>query len=200
MTRRVGRARRTAARWAALTVVLVAAVACTDGDENADQPEGQGPASSASDSTQEPINTTFWRVSGHMDHPVRAELKASVNEAVDGWFEGAFLGEFPRTDYTPAFAGFTKGAREDALDDLALLSNKEIEGSIENVVVGNRRVRLDVLAPKGQPHGVTAHFVLDYFTHGDLEDHLRVRGSLYLTPQEGEWRIFGYDVVGAEKR
>lgn len=199
MTGRVRRGRRSAARWAALSVLLVGAVACT-GDDDGDGPDSQDPGSSASDPASEPIHTTFWRVSGHLDHPVKAELKTEVNEAVDGWFEGAFLGEFPRDDYTAAFEGFTRGARKDALADLALLSNQKIADRIDSVVAGNRRVRLDVLAPKGQPSGVTAHFVLDYFTHGDLEDHLRVRGSLYLTPQEDTWRIFGYDVVGAEKR
>jgi hypothetical protein len=185
--------------WAALAVVLFGAVGCT-GDESAEPPTEQDSGSAASDPAKEPTNTTFWRVTGHLDHPVRSELKSGVNDAVDAWFDGAFLGEFPRADYAPAFVGFTRGARKDAMSDLALLSNKDLEDSIESAVAGNRRVRLDVLAPKGKPHGVTAHFVLDYFTHGEREDHLRVRGSLYLTPEEGEWRVFGYDVLGAEKR
>jgi hypothetical protein len=199
MSGRVRGARRSAARWAALTALLVGAVACSGADET-DGPNSQEPGSSASDPVSEPIHTTFWRVTGHLEHPVRASLKADVNKAVDAWFEGAFLGDFPRADYTPAFEGFTQGARRDALGDLSLLSNKKIQDRIESAVAGNRRVRLDVLAPRGDPQGVTAHFVLDYFTHGGLEDHLRVRGSLYLTPEEGTWRIFGYDVVGAEER
>jgi len=199
MRSRVRRGQRSAAVWTALAVLLFGAVACT-GEDDADEPHSAEPGSSATDGASEPINTTFWRVSGHLDHPVKAELKSRVNDAVDGWFEGAFLGEFPRADYKGAFDGFTRGARKDALADLDLMSNQAIADSIDSVVAGNRRVRLDVLAPKGEPSGVTAHFVLDFFTHGGLEDHLRVRGSLYLTPQEDEWRIFGYDVVGAEKR
>ena len=196
---RVRRARRSATRWAALTVLLVGAVGCTGDDD--DTPENQDPGSSASDSAEEePIHTTVEGISGRLDQARRDDVKTGVSAAVDAWFEGAFLGDFPRGDYAPAFDRFTEGAREDAMRDLELLSNKEIEDSIESAEAGNRRVRLEVLAPKGEPQGVTAHFVLDYFTKGELEDHRRVRGSLYLTPQEGEWRIFGYDVVGAQAR
>ena len=198
--RRVRRpARRWAASWAALAVVLSGAAACTDHDK-ADAPGGDDPGSSASDRAQEPIETTVDHVSGHLNGSQRSDLKSGVNEAVDGWFDGAFLGDFPRGDYTGAFQAFTKGARKAALADLKLMSNQQIEDRIESSVAGNRRVRLDVLAPKGKASGVTAHFVLDFFTHGDLEDHRRVRGALYLTTEEGQWRIFGYDVAGAESR
>ena len=199
MTERVRRAGRRASWWAALTLLLAGAVACT-ADEDGSPGSQDQPGSSASDRAEEPILTTVEGVSGKLDRDRRADLKAGVNAAVDGWFEGAFLGEFPRADYAPAFDGFTEGAREDALGDLGLLSNKEIEARIETAEAGNRRVRLEVLAPRGEPQGVTAHFVLDYFTYGELEDHRRVRGSLFLTPQEGEWRIFGYDVIGAQNR
>ena len=199
MTGLVRRVRRSVALSAMLTALLAGAVACT-GDDDGESPEGDEPGSSASDLESEPIHTTVQRISGRLDKARRDEVKAGVNEVVDGWFEGAFLGEFPRTDYKAAFAGFTKGARKDALANLPLLSNQEIDAKIDSAVAGNRRVRLDVLAPQGQPHGVTAHFVLDFFTHGELEDHLRVQGSLYLIEEEGKWRIFGYDVVGAHKR
>lgn len=199
MTGRVRRVRRSVASCAALTALLGSAVSCT-GDDGGESPEGQERGNSAIDREQEPIHTTVQKISGRMDKATRADVKSGVNEVVDGWFEGAFLGDFPRGDYREAFAGFTKGARKDALANLPLLSNQEVDGSIDSAVAGNRRVRLDVLAPRGVPYGVTAHFVLDFFTYGELEDHRRVRGSLYLTEQEGEWRIFGYDVVGARKR
>ena len=199
MTVRVRRVRRSVASSAALTVLLAGAIACTS-DGGPDSPDGDEQGSSATDRESEPIHTTVQKVSGRMDKATRADVKSGVNAVVDGWFEGAFLGDFPRGDYAAAFSGFTKGARKDALANLPLLSNQEIDAKIDTAVAGNRRVRLDVLAPQGQPHGVTAHFVLDFFTYGELEDHRRVHGSLYLTQQEGEWRILGYDVIGARKR
>ena len=41
---------------------------------------------------------------------------------------------------------------------------------------------------------MTANFVLDFDTTGDLEEHLRVHGALYLAKDKGEWKVFGYDV------
>ena len=51
-----------------------------------------------------------------------------------------------------------------------------------------------MFAPDGHPRGVTANFVLDFDTTGDLEEHLRVHGALYLAKDKGEWKVFGYDV------
>ena len=199
MTGLVRRVRRAAAGGAAVAVVLAGAVACSGDDE--DGPDASKPGSSASDPEQEPINTTVDGISGRLDDERRTEVQEGVSQTVDAWFEGAFLGDFPREDYSAAFDGFTKGARKDAMAQLDLLSNKEIDGQIDNAVAGNRRVRLEVLAPKGEPQGVTAHFVLDFFTYGELEEHRRVRGSLYLTPEKGgEWQVFGYDVLGATAR
>ena len=199
MLGRLSRVQRATASCAVLAFVLAGVAACTD-DDDPDAPEGDAPVSSASAREPEPIHTTVDHVSGRLDRSLRGEVKSGVNAVVDGWFEGAFLGEFPRGDYAAAFSAFTKGARKDALANVDLLSNQAIDDRIESSVAGNRRVRLDVLAPQGQPHGVTARFVLDFFTYGELEDHRRVRGELYLTQQEGQWRIFGYDVVGAESR
>ena len=55
-----------------------------------------------------------------------------------------------------------------------------------------------MFAVEGHPRGVTAHFVLEFDTSGDLEQSMRVRGDLYLAKDKGEWRVFGYDVDQAE--
>lgn len=199
MERRARAARSWAAVAAALAMLLTGAVACT-GDDEQSPGEGQEPGATVAGRESEPINTTVEEVSGSLDEAKREEVKADVSAVVDGWFEGAFLGEFPREDYAPAFTAFTDGARKDAMRDLDLMSNQKIEDQIGAAVAGNRRVRLDVLAPKGQAQGATARFVLDFFTEGELEDHLRVKGALYLTKQEGEWRVFGYDVYETQSR
>ena len=54
-------------------------------------------------------------------------------------------------------------------------------------------------AVKGQPRGVTAHFALNFTTKGSLEEAMRVRGDLYLSKDNGKWKIFGYDVDQAER-
>ena len=134
-----------------------------------------------------------------LDADHQARVIDRVTAVVDPWFDDAFLGDFPRSDFADAFAAFTKGAAADAQRDLDILSNAGIADQIDSATATNRRVRLDVFAPEGHPRGVTANFVLDFDTTGDLEEHLRVHGALYLTKDKGEWKVFGYDVDEAEQ-
>ena len=180
-------------------LLLLPSSACSG--EGGDGSEDDGsPGTSAKDLPQVETETTVDKVSGQLDERGRAKVKQGVNAAVDQWFDEAFLGEFPRTDYSAAFAGFTRGAQEDAERDLDLMSNARISDQIETAVAVNRRVRLNVLAPQGQPRGATARFVLDFTTTGELAGDRRVIGSLYLSKQLGEWRVFGYDVLEAMAR
>jgi hypothetical protein len=129
-----------------------------------------------------------------IDAARQAKVLASVTAVVDPWFDEAFLGEFPRSDFSAAFAEFTKDAAADAQRDLDVLTSSGIADQIDSATATNRRVRLDVFAPDGHPRGVTANFVLDFDTTGDLEEQLRVHGALYLAKDKGEWKVFGYDV------
>ena len=143
--------------------------------------------------------TTLQNVGKKLDLEHRERVKEGITEVIDPWFDGAFLGDFPRDDYSDAFVGFTKGAAADAQGDLDILSNEPIADQIESATATKRRVRLDVFAFEGHPRGATAHFVLDFTTSGDVEETLRVRGDLYLAKDKGEWKIFGYDVDQAEQ-
>ena len=58
--------------------------------------------------------TTLQNVGKKLDPEHRARVKDGVTAVIDPWFDGAFLGDFPRADYADAFAGFTKGAAADA--------------------------------------------------------------------------------------
>jgi hypothetical protein len=173
-------------------LLLAGAAGCDSGDAIGEGPD-ESPASHGSDVPAVPTVTTIQHGEG-MDAARQAKVVNGVTAVIDPWFDEAFLGDFPRSDFAPAFAGFTKGAAEDAQRDLDLLSSSGIADQIDSATATNRRVRLDVFAPDGHPRGVTANFVLDFDTTGDLEEHLRVHGSLYLAKDKGEWKVFGYDV------
>jgi hypothetical protein len=144
--------------------------------------------------------TTLHAVGKRLDADHRSRVKGGVTGVIDPWFDGAFLGDFPRSDWSSAFAGFTKGAAADGqARDLDLLTNAGIAGQIDSATATRRRVRLNVFTFNGHPRGATAHFVLDFTTEGDLEQTLSVRGDLYLAKDKGEWKIFGYDVDQAEQ-
>ncbi len=177
-------------------LLLAGAVGCDSGDDiggNGENDDGSSSSDHGSEAPGVETVTTIEHGDG-LDAAHQATAIEHITEAIDPWFDEAFLGEFPRTDFSSAFATFTKGAAADAQRDLVLLSNSGRAGQIDSATATNRRVRLDVFAPDGRPRGVTANFVLDFDTTGEVEQHLRVHGSLYLTRVKHTWKVFGYDV------
>ncbi len=123
-------------------------------------------------------------------------LETQVRTAVDGWFEGAFVGvSYPTGSYPHAFDTFTTRAAADARHQPKLMTNQTWGRHIDGVTVTQRKVTLDVLAPKGRPAGVTARVRLRFVTTGDKVKKVTVAGRLFLTRNpQGHWQIFGYDV------
>lgn len=183
---------RSALVGAAGLVLLAGAVGCDSGDDLEGHVEG-APSSHATDAPAVVTVTTIEHGEG-MDAAHRDKVIDGVAAVIDPWFDGAFLGDFPRSDFATAFAAFTQDAAADARRDLDILSNAAIADQIDTATATNRRVRLDVFAPGGHPRGVTANFVLDFDTTGEVEERLRVHGALYLAKDKGEWKVFGYDV------
>ena len=177
-------------------LLLAGAVGCDSGDDIGDSTGDSSEASPGSHGSDVPgVDTVITIEHGEgIDVARQAMVLASVTAVVDPWFDEAFLGEFPRTDFSAAFAEFTKDAAADAQRDHDVLTSSGIADQIDSATATNRRVRLDVFAPDGHPRGVTANFVLDFDTTGDLEEQLRVHGALYLAKAKGEWKVFGYDV------
>jgi hypothetical protein len=179
----------------AVALVLLGGVAgCDSGDDiQGDGEKGSSTSDRAEDSPEATTVTTVERGEG-LDPARQAVVAEKVTAVLDPWFDNAFLGDFPRSDYSAAFAGFSAGAAEDAQRDLDVMTSSAIADQIESATATNRRVRLDVFAPDGHPHGATANFVLDFTTTGEVEQRLRVHGSLYLAKYKGAWQVFGYDV------
>jgi hypothetical protein len=183
---------------AVAAVVLMGAAGCDHGDDIGSNGKGGGGGPSSShgeDSSPVTTMTTMHFAGKKLDAAHRERVKSGVNDAIDPWFDGAFLGDFPRSDWAAAFTGFTKGAAADAEGrDLELLSNASIADQIDSATAIRRRVRLNVFAAQGHPRGATAHFVLEFETKGEVAGSTSVRGDLYLFKEQGQWRIFGYDV------
>jgi hypothetical protein len=56
-------------------------------------------------------------------------------------------------------------------------------------------VRVDVLAVRTRPVGLTAHVFLSFDTSGKVERVVRVKGRLFLTHSDRGWKVFGYDMT-----
>jgi len=185
---------------AAVTAVCLAVSlsACTGDGGDSSSSSGDGPGGDEAANEPAPLETTagLGKVSGQLPKAKRSKVRQQVAHAVDAWFDAAYVGgEYPRTDFTSSWPGFTTGAQVDAQDDRALMSNQNIGPAISAVEATTRKVTVDVLAVKGHPQGATARFVLRFRTDGDVKRKIEVRGRLFLTPGPDGWRIFGYDVT-----
>jgi hypothetical protein len=186
----------------ALVLVLgLGAAGCTGGDDDDKGDAGSGRGSEAADAPAVVTATTLKNLGKDVPDAKRERLKEGIEAAVDPWFDGAFLGDFPRTDYTAAFASFTPGAARDAEQrDLDLLTNDAIGDQIDAATATARRVRVELFMHDGRARGGTAYVTLDFDTTGTLAESRRVNGRLYLVKQKGAWQVFGYDVDEAETR
>ena len=179
---------------AGLALALSLSLAGCSGD---DEPDGSDQPSAGDAPSGPPAIKTVARlgdVVGTLDKQRRARLKTKVADVVDAWMDAAYLGDFPRTDFSDAFPGFTKGAVADATADAALMSNKKFGADLERVVATRREVVVDALAVRKHAVAATAHFVLAMTLDGGVHRRERVRGRLFLTYDKGAWRVFGYDV------
>lgn len=196
MRTRRGRSTGTALSGAVLALVLALA-GCSGGDDD-DPVDKGGPAGP---SATEPIATDaqLGSVKGRLSDAAAAEVLTQVTEVVDRWFDSAYAGDYPRTDFAAAFADFTKDAAALATRQRSILSNTEVGPDLAAVEVTQRLVRVDVLAPKGKVAGATVRFRLSIAMSGGVERTDLVAGRLLLTPVKGAWKIFGFDVRRGEE-
>ncbi|QCW50520.1 hypothetical protein FE634_09040 [Nocardioides dongxiaopingii] len=191
--------RRRRARLAALAATGLLAGSVLAGCSGDDEP-GPAPASSSAAPSEEaaPLTTkaSLGTVTGKLPPAARRSLRTDVGAAVDAWIDGAYGGDYPRTDFDGAFTTFTAGARQRAEADRRLMTNSGVGDSVDAVELTARRVRVDALARGGRAAAATAHVHVGLRvtgTDGEVRRD-RVVGSLFLTRERGGWKVFGYDV------
>lgn len=175
----------------AVLVLALTTGACS-GDDDGKKNGGSAPSGSSA-SREVATSVHIARLTGRLPVAKRRTLTAAVQKTIDGWWDAAYLGDYPRTSFS--WPGFTRGARAQAQHDAALTSNKPVGSTIDGVTPKRRDVRLDVLAVKRRPVGVTARIALRFATTGDDPQDVAVRGQVYLTPTKSGWRVFGYDLT-----
>lgn len=193
---------RTRSTVAAILLALALTTGACSGDDGDEQAPPTGSSESPS-AEPAPIGTkaSIGKVTGKLTKNQRQYLRESVRDVVDKWFEAAYVGgEYPRNDFHDAFPGFTVGARAEAHGDRRLMSNAEAGKRIEGVRATRKRVRIDVLAVRRKPVGITARFVLVFKVTGKAARKVEVKGRLFLTHTDDGWRVFGYDVTRGDAR
>lgn len=204
---------RRPARATALAVVLLGLIVggCSGADEGPETaPQQESTGETAEEGATVEMRPTmhtrvsFGRVTGKLDGGYRKPLQNKVSTIVDRWFEDAYLGRFPRKGVGNAYAGFSPGARKQALDQPGIMSNRALSDRIETAVARKRKLVLDVVTDRnGNAIGVTARAQLEFVTTGEVERKDRVAGSLYLgrdRNKPAQWRVFGYDMRRVDPR
>ncbi len=200
MTRPLRRAGRTsvATLVTALVTALVAAPFLAGCSSGSDEPESADAPTSSATVRAHPVDSqvSVGTVTGRLTPESRQRLVKQVGDVVDGWADAAYLGgDYPRRDFSDAWPGFTAGAAQEAHGDRALMSNEDIGDRIDGVTPYKSTVRIDVLAVKKRPVGVTARVFLSFGTTGKAERNVRVKGRLFLTHTDRGWKVFGYDMT-----
>ncbi len=190
-------------RVAAIVLALVLGVAgCSGGDdEEPAGPEGEATRSGPSGTTAIPSRVEVGEVAGKLGRKPARGVAREVAAVVDGWLDAAYVGgDYPRSDFSAAFRGFTRDAARLATRQAGLMSNKAVGKKVDGVTATRRVVRVDVLAPKGRPAGATAHVTLVMKITGDVQRTDQVRGRLMLIRSKAGWRVFGFDIERGEVR
>jgi hypothetical protein len=145
-----------------------------------------------------PLVVTIKSTAGKLSRDRRSSAKASIGRVVNGWLQGGFIGgDYPRADFTSAFARFTAGAALDAERDKALLTNATLGPELVDVAARRRLVKLSILAAHRRPQGASAriHLTLAGVRDDGSVLDLYLSGDLYLTRTDGNtWKIFGFDL------
>jgi hypothetical protein len=186
------------ASWSVAAVVLagLATAGCSGSDGERESGSPSPTASSAASAPEVETEVSLGKLAGRLPTPRRATLVGEVQPVVDGWIDAAYLaGDYPRSDFSDSWPGFTAGARATASRDGDLMSNRDIGAAVDTVEPEKRRLVLDVLSVRQKPVGVTAHVVVRFATTGDTTKDVRVAGRLYLTKGTHGWQVFGYDVT-----
>jgi len=181
---------------AALVAVALGAGGCSGSDT--ERPASASASPSAATATAPPAVTTriaWGKLVGRLPADRRHRLARDVRTVVDGWVDAAYLaGDYPRTDFSGSWPGFTRGAALQARRDADLTSNRDLGASIDGVEPQQRALTLDVVSARGRPVGVTAHVGVRFATTGAEPQTVKVAGRLFLTPTRQGWQVFGYDV------
>lgn len=174
---------------------------CSGGDD-VEEPGGDGERSASSSAPVEPgieTRVEVGEVVGNLPKRPARDVAADVAGVVDRWLTAAYVGgDYPRSKFGEAYPGFTQDAAKLAAQQPGLMSNTAVADRVDSVTAKRRVVRVDVLAPKGEAAGATAHVNLVIKLTGKVERTDQIRGRVVLTRSKSGWRVFGFDIERGE--
>jgi hypothetical protein len=183
---------------ACLALVLAASLgACTSDDKDSDASEPTSTEPATSLTRPDAKFTVVVRRMEHVKPADRGRVKAAIAAPIQDWFNGAFVeGEYPRNTYDAGLKAWTRDAAVMAARDRDTTTNAALGSDVVAVVADQQSANLYVFANKGVSGGATARVRLRLTEEKPTGELVRiaVTGSVYLTRDKSQWKIFGYDL------
>ncbi len=183
---------------AAVLILVLSLSGCSGDDEEPDASTSERGSSATSPGIDSRVEV--GEVAGKLAKGPARDAALDVAKVVDRWLDAAYVGDYSRSNFDDAFPGFTEGAAKLAARQRSLMSNKAVGDRVDGVTATRRVVRVDLLAPRGEPAGATAHVNLVIDLTGNIERTDQIRGRLLLTPVKNGWQVFGFDIERGEVR
>lgn len=179
---------RTTGRALAALVLVVGAAACTDDGE-------EPPPADRTDHVA--LELSIGPGAGDLSTQARDELQNDVGAVLTSYVVDAFLGDYPRDDFVQALDAFTSGVVDQAAADLNLVTGAGFGKGVQGVTATRLSATISSFVPKSDVVGVTAlvDLAFDVEAADGTTSELIRRGRLMLMPDDGEWKIFGYDLT-----
>lgn len=126
----------------------------------------------------------------------RDRLQNDVGAMLSTYVVDAYLGDYPRDDFADALDSFTKSFTDRAATNLELLTGAGFGEGVESVSATRLSASISSFVPQQQVVGATAvvDFAFDVEANGTTSEITR-RGRLMLMPEDGKWKIFGFDMT-----
>jgi hypothetical protein len=167
--------------------MLALVAACTD---------GTAPPGSPSPSPSVALSVETVNGAEDIDESRRTAMETAIGDVLSGYVTHAFLGDFPRQEFVPAFESFTSGAAQRAARDIDRLTATPVQDA-----TAMRATRLDArlsfLVLDGEEVGATAavKFAFEATMDDGATRPVLLQGRFMLEEDGGEWSVFGYDVA-----
>ena len=173
---------------AAAVVVWVALLgACTD-DDSPQPPPPTGEADSVA------LEISLGPGAEGLSTDARDDLQNDVSAVLSTYVVEGFLGDYPRDDFVDVLDTFTSGGARKAAQDIEKITGAGFK-TAEEVVATRLQASISSFAPDREAEGVSAKVDFAFgVTEDDSTREVTVRGRLMLTPVDGQWKIFGFDL------
>jgi hypothetical protein len=171
---------------------MVAALGACTGDDDEPPPPDQPTDDVA-------LELSMGPGSSGLSTEARDQLQNDVGAVLSTYVVDAFLGDYPRADFVNALGTFTSNFADRAAEDLELLTGAGFGPGVESVSATRLTASISSFAPDQDVVGATAlvDFAFDVDKNGQTRVFTR-QGRLMLLPENGKWKIFGYDLTSGD--